>query len=97
MNKPMASVTTSPVSATNPPRRHAFALAVGAAFALPQFAYALPTGGTVVSGSSAINQTNASTLAITQSTTRSAINWLGFNTASGESVVISQHTGGVAL
>ena len=97
MNKPTPSVSTQPVAAMYPLRRHAVALAVSAAFALPQFAYALPTGGTVVSGSSTITQPNATTLAITQGTTRSAVNWLGFNTASGESVIVTQPGGGTAL
>ena len=97
MNKPTPSVSTQSVAATNPLRRHSVALAVSAAFALPQFAYALPTGGTVVSGSSTITQPNATTLAITQGTTRSAVNWLGFNTASGESVIVTQPGGGTAL
>ncbi|MEK6243974.1 MAG: filamentous hemagglutinin N-terminal domain-containing protein, partial [Pseudomonadota bacterium] len=78
-------------------RRHALAIAVSAAFALPQFAYALPTGGVVVSGNSAISQPNPSTLSINQTTGRSAVNWTGFNTSSGESVLVSQPAGGVAL
>ena len=78
-------------------RRHALAAAISAAFAVPQYVYALPTGGQVVSGSSTITQTNATTLSITQGTTRSGINWQGFNTASGESVIVAQPAGGVAL
>src|SRR6185436_845669 len=59
--------------------------------------YALPTGAQVVSGSSVISQPNSTTLSINQSTTRSGINWLGFNTTAGESVIVTQPAGGVAL
>ena len=78
-------------------RKRALAVAVGAAFSAPYLAYALPTGGEVVSGSSTISQTNPSTLAITQSTSKSIINWQGFNTSSGESVLVTQPAGGMAL
>ena len=91
----MSSPTAAPV--TLPLRRKVIAAAIGAAFALPQFAFALPTGGQVVSGSSTITQTNANTLSIVQSTTRSGINWQGFNTTAGQSVLVSQPAGGVAL
>src|SRR3972149_8066273 len=93
-----ACVSTQPAASIMPPlRRHALAAAIGAAFAEPQFAYALPTGGQVVSGSSTISQPSASTLNINQSTVRSGINWQGFNTAAGESVIVTQPAGGVAL
>src|SRR4029077_12910354 len=82
--------------ATTPSRRKALAVAVGVAFAYPHAVFALPTGGQVVSGSSTITQTNATTLTVNQTTGRSSINWAGFNTTAGESVIVTQPGGGVA-
>ena len=98
MKKIITPVSNQPAaSSLTPLRRHALAAAISAAFALPHAAYALPSGGQVVSGSSTITQTNPSTLSINQTTVRSGINWQGFNTSSGESVIVTQPTGGVAL
>jgi filamentous hemagglutinin family protein len=46
---------------------------------------AAPVGGVVVTGEARIASTAGSTV-VTQSTAKAAINWLGFNTAAGETV-----------
>ncbi len=51
--------------------------------------YALPTGGVVAAGSASISST-ALTSTITQSSQNAAINWQGFNIASGEAVRFAQ-------
>jgi filamentous hemagglutinin family protein len=48
--------------------------------------FALPTGGTVVSGGATITQPNSVTLNITQTTDKAVINWQSYNIGQGESV-----------
>src|SRR5688572_433979 len=76
-------------------RRNALALAVSAAFA--QGAYALPTGGVVVSGQSTITTPTTTSMVVNQSTVKSIINWQGFNTTAGETVRVAMPGGGAAL
>src|SRR5688572_19468610 len=76
-------------------RRKALAVAVSAAFA--QGAYALPTGGVVVSGQSTITTPTTTSMVVNQGTVKSIINWQGFNTTAGESVRVTMPTGGSAL
>ena len=51
--------------------------------------YANPTGGTVTSGAATI-AANGSTMTVTQTTGKTAINWQSFNIASGEKVQFVQ-------
>src|SRR6185436_20725710 len=76
-------------------RRKALALAVSAAFA--QSAYALPTGGAVVSGQSTITTPTTTSMVVNQGTVKSIINWQGFNTSAGETVRVAMPGGGSAL
>src|SRR5690348_6995148 len=74
-------------------KRSATALAVSAAFALPQVAHAqnvLPTGGQVVGGTAAILTPNPATMTINQSSQNANINWQSFSIGSSNSVLISQ-------
>lgn len=68
-------------------KRHASALA-GAVFLISTQVYAasLPQNGTVTLGSGSINQSNASTLNITQDTAKMAIDWQSFNVGQGNTV-----------
>lgn len=59
--------------------------AIAAILALPSFALAGPTGGTVVDGSATISQSGAVTN-VNQSTNSAIINWRSFSVGSGETV-----------
>ena len=93
-------VSSQAQSLTNPPRRQAIALAIGAAFAMPHLAYAqavLPQGWQPTSGSTATPVYTPTTLSITQNSGRASGNWTSFNTSANGSVIVSQPAGGVAL
>ncbi len=53
-------------------------------------AHALPQNGTVVGGSATISQSNATSMTINQSSTRTAINWTGFGIGANETVKFVQ-------
>jgi filamentous hemagglutinin family protein len=53
-------------------------------------AVAMPTGAQVQAGAATLQQPNARTLIVKQSTDRAVINWNSFSIASGESVVFQQ-------
>src|SRR5688572_20125935 len=96
MTKRKAAVSAGPhFDLSAQMRRNALALAVSAAFA--QGAYALPTGGVVVSGQSTITTPSTTSMVVNQGTTKSIINWQGFNTTAGESVRVTMPGGGKAL
>src|SRR6185436_18749621 len=101
MTESTSSVSLRPDASTAPPRYRALALAVGAAFSLPQLAYGqavvLPTGMSVRSGVTTFSYPNATTLKADQSTLSSAVNFTTFNTSANASVIIAQPTGGRAL
>jgi filamentous hemagglutinin family protein len=54
--------------------------------ALAGLAFALPQGGQVVGGAASMNQPDAGTLNVTQTTDRAIIDWNSYNIGAGESV-----------
>src|SRR5687767_9088420 len=94
-NKTAGSAKSTALDLSAQMRRNALALAVSAAFT--QGAYALPTGGVVVSGQSTITTPTTTSMVVNQGTTKSIINWQGFNTTAGESVRVTMPGGGKAL
>jgi filamentous hemagglutinin family protein len=58
----------------------------------PVFSHALPTGGSVSSGSASISTSGNQTI-VSQSTPKAVINWTGFNTTKGQSVTFNDQQG----
>src|SRR2546428_8520384 len=92
------NVSARPIALTTTPlRRQALAAAVGSAFALPQLAYALPTGGQAQVGSMVITTPTATSMVITHDTVKNIAGFQTFNTVAGESVRVNFTNGGSAL
>src|SRR5688572_23311989 len=80
----IAAATNAPLTLT--PMRAAIALA---ALSIGNAA-AAPTGGQVVGGAATIEQPNAHTTLVNQTTPRAALNWTSFGIGAGESVIFKQ-------
>src|SRR5262245_22699682 len=73
------------------------ATAAALQFAAPA-AFALPTGGEVVSGSASISQPSAQTMNVNQGSQKAILNWQGFSIAKPETVNFLQpNSSAVAL
>ncbi|WP_130471504.1 filamentous hemagglutinin N-terminal domain-containing protein [Candidatus Magnetaquicoccus inordinatus] len=70
-------------------RLHAILLGFGCTLANSPSAYALPTGGNVVSGQAAITQTT-STMNVSQVSNRLMLDWRSFGIKPGEQVIFNQ-------
>lgn len=91
---PALAATHTPAKRTGGLLRH---LVLTLALAFPACALALPDGGQISAGSGNIGQ-NGTTLTVTQTSPKLAINWQGFNISQGETVHFNQPgAGAVAL
>ncbi|MHB1183770.1 MAG: YDG domain-containing protein [Desulfobulbia bacterium] len=91
---PALAATHTPAKRTGGLLRH---LVLTLALAFPACALALPDGGQISAGSGNIGQ-NGTTLTVTQTSPKLAINWQGFNISQGETVNFNQPgAGAVAL
>ena len=91
---PAIETTHTPGKRTGGLLRH---LVLALALAFPACALALPDGGQISAGSGNIGQ-NGSTLTVTQTSPKLAINWQGFNIGQSETVHFNQPgTGAIAL
>jgi filamentous hemagglutinin family protein len=63
---------------------------------IPAFSNALPTGGSVSSGTASIS-TSGSTTTVNQSSSKAVINWTGFNTTNGQTVNFSDQQGSASI